>query len=78
MVLQFDFFFDFGDFNIGDFKLINNQMTDDFDLFSFFFFFDVKGGSGMDLMGEFNFDVQVRNGNVYNLFYLVVYLVFFK
>lgn len=70
MASQFDSLLDFGDSNTGDSKSTNNQMTDDFDPFSSPSLLDAKGGSGMDLMGEFNFDAQVRNGNVYNLSYL--------
>lgn len=78
MASQFDSLLDFGDSNTGDSKSANNQMTEDFDPFSSPSPLDAKGGSGMDLMGEFNFDAQVRNGNAYNLAYLVVHSVLSK
>lgn len=78
MASQFDSLLDFGDSNTGDSKSTNNQMTDDFDPFSSPSPLDAKGGSGMDLMGEFNFDAQVRNENAYNLSYLVVHSVLSK
>ncbi|XP_048730707.2 titin-like isoform X6 [Ostrea edulis] len=58
MASQFDSLLDFGDSSTVDSKSTNNQMTDDFDPFSTPSPLDAKGGSGMDLLGEFNFDAQ--------------------
>ncbi|XP_062592118.1 titin-like isoform X11 [Saccostrea cucullata] len=58
MASQFDSLLDFGDSNTGDSKSTTNQMTDDFDPFGSPSPLDAKGGSGMDLLGEFNFDTQ--------------------
>ncbi|XP_061172385.1 putative mediator of RNA polymerase II transcription subunit 29 [Saccostrea echinata] len=58
MASQFDSLLDFGDSSTGDSKSTSNQMTDDFDPFGSPSPLDAKGGSGMDLLGEFNFDTQ--------------------
>ena len=65
MASQFDSLLDFGDSSTADSKSTSNQMTDDFDPFGSPSPLDSKGGSGMDLMGEFNFDAQVRFRQVY-------------
>lgn len=90
MASQFDSLLDFGDSSTVDSKSTNNQMTDDFDPFSTPSPLDAKGGSGMDLLGEFNFDAQVRNWMCYgvgifamfhtmmNIAHLFVFALFMK